>query len=59
MEAAHHAIRRYPVINKFHQKQLVKKHKMVAFKAVANKLARATYFVLRDKVEFEMEKLFF
>jgi len=58
MEAAHHAIRSYPEIQKYHQRQLAKKHKMVAFKSVANKLARATYFVLRDEVEFDMKKLF-
>jgi len=59
MEAAHHAIRAYPPINKFHQRQLAKKHKMVAFKSVASKLTRACYFVLRDKVSFDMNKLFF
>lgn len=58
MEAAHHAIRAYPTITKYHQRQLAKKHKIVAFKNVASKLARATYFVLRDKVEFDMQKLF-
>ena len=58
MEAGHHAIRAYPTVKKFHQRQLAKKHKMVAYKSVANKLARACFFVLRDKVEFDMKKLF-
>jgi transposase len=58
MEAGHHAIRAYPPVKKFHQRQLAKKHKIVAYKSVANKLARACFFVLRDKVEFDMKKLF-
>ena len=58
MEAGHHAIRAYSPVKKFHQRQLGKKHKLVAYKSVANKLARACFFVLRDKVEFDMKKLF-
>lgn len=58
MEAGHHAIRAYPAVSKFHQRQLTKKHKIVAYKSVANKLSRACFFVLRDKVEFDMKKLF-
>jgi hypothetical protein len=32
--------------------------RVVALKTIANKLARATYFILRDKVEFDMKKTF-
>jgi hypothetical protein len=30
----------------------------VAVKALAHKLARATYYIMRDKVAFDEEKLF-
>jgi hypothetical protein len=31
---------------------------VVAIKALANKLARATFYLLRDQTRFEEEKLF-
>ena len=58
MEAAHYAIRYYPVIRKFYQRKSAKKGMMVAQMAVAHKLARASYYVLRDQVPFEETKCF-
>jgi transposase len=58
MEAAHFAIRYYPVIRKFYQRKSAQKGIMVALMAVAHKLARASYYVLRDQVPFEETKCF-
>ena len=58
MEAAHYAVRYYPVIRKFYQRKSAKKGMMVAQMAVAHKLARASYYVLRDQVLFEETKCF-
>ena len=58
MEAANYAIRYYPLIQKFYQRKSSKKGSVVARKAVAHKLARATYYVLRDQTPFDIEKCF-
>jgi hypothetical protein len=31
---------------------------MVAMKAISHKLARACYFIMRDEVQFDADKLF-
>ena len=58
MEAANFAIRYEPVIQKFYQRKSSKKGSVVARKAVAHKLARATYYVLRDQTPFDVERCF-
>jgi transposase len=58
MEAANYAIRYEPIIQKFYQRKSSKKGSVVARKAVAHKLARATYYVLRDRTPFEVERCF-
>lgn len=58
IEAANFAVRYYPSIQRFYQRKKAKTHGVVAIKAVAHKLARACYYVLRDQVPFEMEKAF-
>lgn len=58
IEAANTAVRRYPEIKRYYQRKLTKSMRVVALKAVANKLARATYFILRDGVVFDMKKSF-
>lgn len=58
LEASNAAIRHYPEVKRYYQRKLPKTMRVVALKAVANKLARATYFVLRDKERFDMKKLF-
>ena len=57
-EAAHHALRYYAPIKRFYQRKSAKTHPMVGRKAVARKLARACYYVLRDQVSFDMHKAF-
>ncbi len=58
IEAATFAIRSYPAANRFYQRKKATTMAVVARKALAHKLARAAYFVLRDGVPFRPELLF-
>ena len=58
IEAAHHAKRYCPYAKKFFQRKSAKSKKVVAFKALAHKLARASYFVMRDRVDYDPQKAF-
>jgi len=57
-EAANIAKRYYPVVNRYYQNKTAKTHKIVAIKAIANKLARASYYILRDQVAYDEQRLF-
>lgn len=56
IEAANFAVRYDPAIQRFYQHKKAKTHGVVAIKAVAHKLARACYYVLRDQVPFAIDK---
>jgi transposase len=58
VEAANFAIRYNPRAKRFYQRKQERTNGIVAIKAVAHKLARACYYVLRDQVPFEVEKAF-
>jgi transposase len=58
MEAANFAIRFYEPANQFYQRKCSKRNVIVARKALAHKLARASYYVMRDNVPFKPEQLF-
>ena len=58
VEAANHAIRCCPKAQKFFQRKLAKSKRVLATKALANKLSKATYFIMRDQVDFDEDKLF-
>ncbi len=58
IEAANCAIRSYPTANRFYHRKKEATKAVVARKALAHKLARATFFVLRDGVKFSPELLF-
>ena len=57
-EAANFAIRYNDTVKKYYQRKLAKSHIMIAKKAVAHKLARACFYVLRDDIEFDVNKAF-
>jgi transposase len=57
-EAATFAVRYEPQIRRFFQRKAAKTHPMVARKAVAHKLARACYYILRDGKPFEVTRAF-
>jgi transposase len=58
IEAANFAIRYNEIVKRYYQRKLAKTHAVVAKKAVAHKLARACFYVLRDQVEFDVNKAF-
>ena len=58
VEAANFAIRFCPKAQRFYQRKLAKTKAVVAIKAVSNKLARASYYVMRDQVPYNAGKVF-
>ena len=58
VEAAHFAIRFNSKIKSFYQRKKAKTKVVVAIKAVAHKLCRACYYIMRDRVAFDMTKAF-
>ena len=58
VEAAHFSTRYCSKAHSFYQRKKAKKNGAVATKALGNKLARASYYILRDKVPFDEERLF-
>jgi len=58
VEAAHFAIRYSETIQRFYQRKTAKTKKVIAIKAVAHKLARACFYVMRDNVDFDVNKAF-
>jgi transposase len=58
VEAAHFAIRFNSKIKSFYQRKKAKTKVVVAIKAVAHKLCRACYYIMRDRVAFDLSKAF-
>ncbi len=58
VEAANFAIRHYEEPRSFYQRKKAKKNGVLAIKALSNKLARASYYVIRDQVPYDMNHLF-
>ena len=58
VEAANHAIRCCPKAQRFFQRKMAKSKRVLATKALANKLTKATYYIMRDQVAFDEHKLF-
>ena len=58
VEAAHFAVCYNERIRRFHQRKKAKTNGIVATKAVAHKLARACYHVLKDQVPFDVDRAF-
>ncbi len=58
VEAAQKARQSYPVIKRYYDKKAAHTNDIVAIKAVAHKLARASYYVLRDQAVFDEKRLF-
>ena len=57
-ESAHFAVRYHPEAKKYFQRKRSKTNGIIAIRAVAHKLARAAYYVMKDQVAFEPEKTF-
>ena len=58
VEAAYHAARTNPQAQRFFQRKMSKSNRTLATKALANKLTKATYYIMRDEVPFNLEKMF-
>ena len=58
VEAAHFATRYNERIRRFYQRKKAKKNAAVAVKAVAHKLARACYHVLKNQTDFDVDQAF-
>ena len=56
MEAANYATRYSPLIRHWYERKRSSKHRVVAIKAVAHKLARACYHLLKDGTEFDPKR---
>ena len=57
VEAAHHALR-YEYVKRYYQRKMVKTNMVVARKAIAHKLARACYYIIRDQTSFDPTRVF-
>jgi len=57
IEAANFAVRYSSELRAWYQRKAARTKRVVALKALANKLAKACYFILRDGVDFEVKKL--
>ncbi len=58
VEAANFAIRYEARIKSFYQRKKAKSHGVVALKAVAHKLCRACYSIMKEQVAFDVAKAF-
>jgi transposase len=58
VEAAHLIIRCCPKANAFYQRKMSQTNGALATKALANKLSRANFYMLKNQVAFKEEKLF-
>ena len=57
-EAAHFARRYQPEAQRFYDRKAARTKPIVAARALAHKLAKATYFMLRDQVSYDTNLLF-
>jgi transposase len=58
VEAAHSIIRHNKTAHKFYQRKRAQKNGALATKALAHKLARVAYHVMRNQEPFQLERLF-
>lgn len=58
VEAANFAVRSYPYVRSYYQKKAAKTNNVVAIKAVSHKLARASYYVIKNQEVFDPKKAF-
>lgn len=57
IEAANFAVRHSPELRAWYQRKAARTKRVVALKALANKLAKACFFILRDGAEFDVKRL--
>jgi transposase len=57
-EAAHFCVRYEPAAKRFYERKRQKTNGIVAIRATAHKLARASYYMLKDQAPFDAKRLF-
>lgn len=57
-EAAHFAVRFEPLAHRFHERKKARTNGMIAIRAVARKLARATWMILKHQVPYDARRMF-
>lgn len=57
-EAAHFCVRFEPAAKRFYERKRQKTNGIVAIRATAHKLARASYYMLKDQAPFDAQRLF-
>jgi transposase len=58
VEAANYARRYHETVRTYYERKMAKTNKIVAIKTVSHKLARASYYVMRDGVDYDQARLF-
>jgi len=58
MEAAHYAAIWSPPVQRYYERKRSRSYVLVAKKAIANKLARACYHMLKNQTPFDVERAF-
>jgi len=58
IEAAHAARRFHEMVRSYYEKKMARTNRIVAIKALSHKLTRASYYVLRDQVDYDPARLF-
>jgi transposase len=58
VEAANYARRFHEAVRSYYEKKMARTNRIVAIKAVSHKLARASYYVMRDNVDYDQGRLF-
>jgi len=58
VEAANLAIREYGYVRRYYQRKMAKTNNVVAIKAVAHKIARACYYIIKDQEVFNPKRAF-
>jgi transposase len=58
VEAANYALWNYDYVKRYYQRKMAKTNNVVAIKAIAHKLARACYYIIRDQKEFDPKRTF-
>jgi transposase len=58
VEAAHFAVINYEPAQRFFERKRAQSNAILASKALASKLSKAAFYVMRDRVDFDPEKLF-
>jgi transposase len=58
VEAANFARRYCPEAKRYFQRKMARTNAIVATKALASKISKACYFIMRDQVDFDVKKMF-